>query len=571
MEDMDVQKERRVHLPIVGKKGHGDEPASIETILAEFEAEQRKRLGLDQETKQWKDDIFDHWTASQRQHTTMLCGGLTIAQDYLISGALEGIGYRVLPLEVSDNAALNLGKEFGNRGQCNPTYFTVGNLLKHLFYLRDVKKVPVSEIIERYVFVTAGACGPCRFGTYITEFRKALRDAGFEGFRVLLFQQQGGLSQATEEAGLNLNAQFFYRLVLGIMLGDALNALVYRLRPYEKESGATNRAMEQAKKLLFQTLRNNEPLFPALFKVRSLFKQIEVDRLRVKPKVSVIGEFWAMTTEGDGNYELQRFLEGEGAEVDIQIVTNWLLYNIWEHVYDTKERLHLRKDDRGRRGLAGSNPSKKLAILWVADRGVRLAFQAIANSIGLSGYKLSDMDEVAEAARELYNNHLRGGEGHMEVGKLVLNAAHKKSTMTLSVKPFGCMPSSGVSDGVQSYVTEKYPEAIFLPIETSGDGKVNVHSRVQMMLFKARQTALAEFRAALEKHGVTEQSVRDFVAKHPRLAGPLFHPDHFVTHTAADMVHHVAPLMKQGYLKGSLKRLWERLLPHSQHGAHALP
>ena len=37
-----------------------------------------------------------------------------------------------------------------------------------------------------------------------------------------------------------------------------------------------------------------------------------------------------MTTEGDGNYQLQRFLEKEGAECDIQFVTAWILYNIWE-------------------------------------------------------------------------------------------------------------------------------------------------------------------------------------------------------------------------------------------------
>ena len=56
------------------------------------------------------------------------------------------------------------------------------------------------------MFVTAGACGPCRFGTYVTEYRKALRDSGFDGFRVLLFQQQGGLKQATgDEQGLKMN------------------------------------------------------------------------------------------------------------------------------------------------------------------------------------------------------------------------------------------------------------------------------------------------------------------------------------------------------------------------------
>ena len=42
------------------------------------------------------------------------------------------------------------------------------------------------------------------------------------------------------------------------------------------------------------------------------------------------------------------------------------------------------------------------------------------------------MTEVAEAAAPFYNNHLRGGEGHMEVGKLILNIAKAKATMTLS-------------------------------------------------------------------------------------------------------------------------------------------
>ena len=65
--------------------------------------------------------------------------------------------------------------------------------------------------------------------------------------------------------------------------------------------------------------------------------------------------------------------------------------------------------------------------------------------------------------------------------------------MTLSVKPFGCMPSSGVSDGVQSLITEKLPgrrsSARSRPAATA---RVNVYSRVQMYLFKARQAAQAE-------------------------------------------------------------------------------
>ena len=60
--------------------------------------------------------------------------------------------------------------------------------------------------------------------------------------------------------------------------------------------------------------------------------------------------------------------------------------------------------------------------------------------------------------------------------------------MVLALKPFGCMPSSQ-SDGVQSAVVNRFPEMIFLPIETSGEGEINAHSRVQMALGEARVKA----------------------------------------------------------------------------------
>src|SRR5262249_2220917 len=161
-------------------------------------------------------------------------------------------------------------------------------------------------------------------------------------------------------------------------------------------------------------------------------------------------------------------------------VTAWILFMVWEQRWDTQQRWVLRGEDKSKKGLAGKDARKKLVMLWVAEKALRGIFQTIANVMGLHDYHLPDMDSVADTARDYYNNDVRGGEGHMEVGKLILNVQHKKATMTLSVKPFGCMPSSGVSDGVQSMITEKYPEAIFCPIETSGDGAVNVYSRVQM-------------------------------------------------------------------------------------------
>jgi predicted nucleotide-binding protein (sugar kinase/HSP70/actin superfamily) len=523
----------------------GDASLDIDAALKAFEDEERAKLGLPVDTAHWYDKMIDpQFTKSERSGTTLLIAGLTAAHDFLIKGALTGLGYNVEVIDVPDNDALRYGKEFGNRGQCNPTYFTVGNLVKCLSEKVKNEGITHAEAVQKYVFVTAGACGPCRFGMYATEYRKALRDAGFDGFRVMLFQQKGGLKQATgEEAGLNLNPAFFMGLLRAIIAGDVINGMGYRLRPFEVEKGATDRVIEATKKRVYDALSARKSVLWALFQSRNAFANIKCDWTRPAPRVSIIGEFWAMTTEGDGNYFLQRFLEQEGAECDIQFVTNWLLYMLWEGRYDTKLRADLRGLDNARKSLKDSQIGKKLFGLFAADMAVRAAFHTFGAAIGYWGYILPDMDEVAETANGHYNNQVRGGEGHMEVGKFILNVLHNKSHMTLSVKPFGCMPSSGVSDGVQSLITSKYPQSIFCAIETSGDGKVNVHSRVQMFLFKARLAAQAEYAAALDKLGIKEADVHAFLAKHKRYNSPLRRAPHAAAGTAADRLAELAPML----------------------------
>ncbi len=524
--------------------------AELEAELRAFEEAERERLGIKAERKQWADNMLESkMTRKERDHVTLLISGLTAAQDFLVEGALAGLGYKVKNFGTPDNAGLQVGKEFGNRGQCNPTYFTVGNLVNYLIKLRDEQGLTSEEVVKNYVFLTAGACGPCRFGMYVTEYRKALRDAGFDGFRVMLFQQTGGLSQATgDDVGLEMNPAFFVGIVKAIVCGDVMNALGYRIRPYEVEPGATNRAMEDAKRILYKALYEHTNIFYALYKCRKIFEGVKVDRLRVRAKTSIIGEFWAMTTEGDGNYQLQKFLESEGAENDIQLTTAWLLYNVWEVRHDTMDRTELRGADAGLYGLGNFqgefDVTKRIATMRATEAALRLGFQAFAQPLGLHDYHLPDMDLVAEVAEGYYSNDLRGGEGHMEVGKLIVNAVRGKAHITVSVKPFGCMPSSGVSDGVQSLITAKYPGTIFCAVETSGDGAANFYSRIQMYMFKARIAAEEELNRVLAECGVTLEEVRAFLEKNPKYNSALYYPPHRVAGTAANLVYVVAPLIK---------------------------
>jgi predicted nucleotide-binding protein (sugar kinase/HSP70/actin superfamily) len=575
-------------LPVLGSspRGEADRPAEadretleamdaeLERELRAFEDAERERLGLGEGRRQWVDEMLQpEVKRNERETITLLVAGLTAAQDFLVEGALRGVGYQVRNIGTADTVGLQLGKEFGNRGQCNPTYFMVGNLVKTLTELRDRDGLSTQEIVANYVFLTAGACGPCRFGMYVTEYRKALRDAGFDGFRVMLFQQQGGLAQATgEELGLEFNPKFFIAIIKALSAGDVVNAMGYRVRPYEVQPGAAQAAVEGSKRLLYEALYKRTNIFLALFRCRKLFEAVKVDRLRPRAKVAIIGEFWAMTTEGDGNYHLQKFLESEGAENDIQLTTAWLLYNIWEVARDTRERKHLKAADGGPAGLQGYDEfgiTKRLAAMRVADRALRVLFECFARPIGLKHFHLADMDEIAEIARPYYSNDLRGGEGHMEVGKLIYNVTHSRAHMTLSVKPFGCMPSSSVSDGVQSLVQSRHPGSLYCAVETSGDGATNFYSRVQMFMFKARQAAEEELARTYTECGVTEAEVRRFLAEHPSYNSALHVPPEHGPCTAANLVREVAPLIRQSKTERTLAWFGARARSISETAAQA--
>ena len=59
---------------------------------------------------------------------------------------------------------------------------------------------------------------------------------------------------------------------------------------------------------------------------------------------------------------------------------------------------------------------------------------------------------------------------------------------------------------------------IYLPIETSGEGEINAHSRVQMALGEAKVKAkTGDSRGSWKRPACTLDEVRAYVGKHPEL------------------------------------------------------
>ncbi|HOC19628.1 MAG TPA: hypothetical protein PKK95_15275, partial [Vicinamibacterales bacterium] len=197
-----------------------------------------------------------------------------------------------------------------------------------------------------------------------------------------------------------------------------------------------------------------------------------------------------------------------------------------------------------RRAASALRHRLRMASYGAGRRIFERQYQRLVEGLGGIGHPLSNMQELADLAAPYYHRLARGGEGHLEVAKNIYYTVRRKAHMVLSLKPFGCMPSSQ-SDGVQSAVMSHFKDMIFLPIETSGEGEINAHSRVQMALGEAKAKARAEFAEALDSTGRTLDEIKAFVQLHPVLRHPFYPVPHRegVTGTAAGFLLHVADVM----------------------------
>ncbi len=513
---------------------------------------------------------------NERENTTILIAGLTERHNYFIRASMEGLGYKVRNLPTPAIEAFHVGREYCNNGQCNPAYFTIGNLI---IFLKDLEKQGLGkkEIIDKYVYLTAGACGPCRFGMYESEYRLALRNSGFDGFRILTFQQSDGLNQTKEDSGLEFNEEFFVGLIMALMFGDILNDLVFKIRPYEINKGETDKVFREITEGLFEIIKqkqsslrkskiisffnnfhkgadssligliidqifNNE--YKAYFiRIKEKLAAIRIDNIQLVPRVKITGEFWAQITEGDGNFRIFNYLEKEGAEVIIEPVINWLGYLLFE----TNQNSSVRFGITNRKNYRTYVQHFKIKLLVrLSEFLLKREFNKLRKDLDYIPQELSDQYKLATIGHDYYNSQARGGEGHLEVAKSIEYTTKRLSHLVISVKPFGCLPSTQ-SDGVHSVISSYYPELLFLPIETSGEGEINAYSRVQMALTEAKIRCLQEFETALQETGLSKDEIEKFIAENPEYASAMFvisKKDKIISR-AARFVYHVAKVIKK--------------------------
>ena len=231
---------------------------------------------------------------------------------------------------------------------------------------------------------------------------------------------------------------------------------------------------------------------------------IEVDRTKVKPVVKITGEFWAQITEGDGNFNMFNFLEREGAQVVVEPIATWVAYLMYQAKAHAEAKWPVSICPLPQSAMVGTQEEscQRLRPTQEADgarRGrdhVEFLLPPHHQAIGRITHHLVPQKDWPRWRIPSTTSSPVAVKATSKSAKNVYYTVHHLCHMVLALKPFGCMPSSQ-SDGVQSAVINKFKDMIFLPIETSGEGEVNAHSRVQMALGEAKVKAKAEFEQCL--------------------------------------------------------------------------
>jgi len=457
------------------------------------------------------------FTRAQRKDVTLLFGGVTWKHERLAAAALRNLGYRVELLPNPTRRDFETGKELVDPGACCPTYFTAGCLANAL--REKVAREGREAVAERYAFVSATSCGACRFGQYFESYALALEGIGLSDLRILGITQDTLSDKGSRGLGFAVDTGVMLGLICAAMIADLLSDMEYQARPYEVVEGETARVLEASIERLERAFHGrpcqsgnvatllwyttSRYFARVLRELAPLWAGIELDRLRVKPKVKITGEFWVKSHEGEGNYNIKRWLEQEGAEVVPMPMTFWIEYLMF---YGQIRLAEAREATR----FAGLKQTR----FRLTAKLLRRLYERFRHALLDLAEPLADQAQIARIAQPFYDHRLSGGEAYLLIGEALHAHRHRQAHMVCELAPYGCMPSS-MSVGAMANVLGQHPDLLYAPIELKGDAEVHALSRCQMILTEAKRRAQLEFETALSETVLSVDRIRAWEALNP--------------------------------------------------------
>jgi predicted CoA-substrate-specific enzyme activase len=354
----------------------------------------------------------------------------------IVGALLEGSGFKAVVLPEANERNLVYADKVTSGTECLPYRVVLGDFLRFCHEndadLRNVEAV------------MAGAYGPCRFGKYALEQSRILQEVGLE-LPIRTTISNNAYRDTEIEPG-------FARLAWkGSVAVDYLQRLLWRTRPYERQSGSADALFDHYLARVVGRVRGKEAFDDVLRQAASDFKSIRDPELPRRPLVGINGEIF-LRSNRFSNQDLVRECEKAGLEVVVSSMGEWINYIFHRHLEDAIRD----------RKLIKTLVSYTIKRVWQHDE------HTVAKHFS---------DLVAADEREASTGHMLkytskwlspkcGSEAVLSIGGGIEWMENPRFAGVISVMPHGCMPG-----GIVAAMSERFSSLYHKPwINLTYDG-----------------------------------------------------------------------------------------------------
>ncbi|NLB64338.1 MAG: CoA activase [Fibrobacter sp.] len=432
----------------------------IETVKS------RRALKAAEEAKEAKPLFHSPFTKDDKKKRTVLIPNLSVGFSYLCKEVFNHQGYKTVQMPLANSRAVELGKKFVHNDICFPAQINIGEALE---WLESHPEIPRSKLAVGL----AKNCENCRAGQYPTLARKALDEAGYVDVPIVTT----GVDDKDMHPGFDAGLGFRLKLLWGIPLMDAIEAMVRTVRPYEINPGETQEVYEYwLRKVLGDAAVSHRKALKSFEKCVDAFNKIEVDRSERRPRVAVLGEI-LMKYHASSNGFIEEYLEKHGMEV------------IQPGMLDFFRRDELVRMEKVRR-----KSIDKPLLNRIIGTVTETAYDHAAKTVNKIHRKFrwyehhADCYEMAEAAKDIIDITYNTGETWLIPAEIMTLAANNAVNSFVILQPFACLANHISGRGLTKAVKNLYPHIQVLSLDYDPDTSfANVENRLQMLIINAKE------------------------------------------------------------------------------------
>ncbi|SUY46946.1 putative CoA-substrate-specific enzyme activase [Clostridium putrefaciens] len=397
------------------------------------------------------------FTKEMKKNHTILAPEMSPIHFQFVETAFRASGYNLIVLPTVDNAAVEEGLKYINNDACYPSIIVVGQLIQAL-------KSGKYDINNTSIMLSQTG-GGCRATNYIGFLRKALKESGFTNVPVVSLNA-GGIEK---NPGFSLTPGLINKSIMGIIYGDLLMRVLYKVRPYEKIKGSSNELYNKwVEKIKVNVSNGKHKEFRQNIKdIVYDFDNLEINNI-VKPKVGLVGEI-LVKFHPSANNNVVELIEREGAEAVMPDLLDFFLYSSYDQDYKYKY-------------LSGSKISQILGN--TAIKAMECYRKTLREVLGESKRfePPKHIKELAFKASKIISLGNQTGEGWFLTAEMI-ELIEGGTQNIICMQPFACLPNHVTGKGMIKALKANYPKANIVAVDYDpGASEVNQLNRIKLML-----------------------------------------------------------------------------------------